>query len=166
LLCSGANVSLLDVKQGTLDAICAQFPAVTTHISDQPEVVAEMVEKADILIGAALIPGKRAPIVVTREMVRSMNKGSVVVDIAIDQGGCIETSRPTSYDAPTYIEEGQVHFCVTNMPGAVPRSSTQALSQAILPYVSRLASDGGPTDTALMGAIYLQDGEIQYPGLK
>ena len=166
LLCSGSQVTLLDINQNTLDRVKAEFPDVCTADSSDSRVVAEVVANADILIGAALIPGRRAPVVVSREMVRSMTPGSVIVDIAIDQGGCIETSRPTTHDNPTYIEEGQVHYCVTNMPGVVPRTSTQALSHAILPYVRQLASGRGLEDTALQRAIYLQEGEIQYAGLK
>ncbi len=157
---------MLDINQHTLDRVKAEFPDVCTADSSDAGVVAEVVASADILIGAALIPGRRAPTVVSREMVRSMSRGSVIVDIAIDQGGCIETSRPTTHDDPIYIEEGQVHYCVTNMPGIVPRTSTQALSHTILPYVQHLAAgSGGLEDAVLRRAIYLQEGEIQYAGL-
>jgi alanine dehydrogenase len=166
LLLSGATVTLLDINRERLDWARDQFPGIRVQDSGQPEKVSDAVASADIVIGAALIPGKRAPIVVTRQMVSRMKPGGVIVDIAIDQGGCIETSRPTSYDNPTYIEEGQVHFCVANMPGAVPRTSAQALSKAILPYVAQLASGALASDSALQGAIYLRDGEIQYAGLK
>jgi len=166
LLCAGANVSLLDINTGRLAEIQSVYPSVSVHDSSQPEVVAEVISTVDILIGAALIPGKRAPVVVSRDMVRQMPDGGVIVDIAIDQGGCIETSRPTGYDSPTYIEEGIVHFCVTNMPGAVPRTATQALSHAIASYVGNIAAGELSTDSILQGAIYLRDGKIQYPCLK
>ncbi len=104
--------------------------------------IANVVKEADILIGAVLVAGARAPIMVTREMVRSMKPGSVIVDIAIDQGGCIETSRPTTHADPVYIEEGVIHYCVTNMPGMYPRTSTIALSNATLPYALKLANQG------------------------
>ena len=166
LLCSGVNVTLLDINTDRLAAIKTQFPAITTVDSSQPGMLASLICSADIVIGAVLAPGKRAPVVVTREMVQDMPNGGVIVDIAIDQGGCIETSRPTSYDNPTYIEEGIVHFCVTNMPGAVPRTATQALSNAIAPYVEKLARGEISSDAVLQGAIYLQGGKIQYTGLK
>ena len=94
------------------------------------------------MVGSVLIPGAAAPRLVTREMVRAMNDGAALVDISIDQGGCFETSRPTTHDDPTYIEEGVVHYCVTNMPGAVARTATLALNNVTLPYVERLATLG------------------------
>ncbi len=97
---------------------------------------------ADLVIGAVLVPGAAAPKLVSREMVRRMRPGSVLVDIAIDQGGCFETSRPTTHSDPTYVEEGIVHYCVTNMPGAVARTSTVALTNATLPFVQALADEG------------------------
>jgi alanine dehydrogenase len=97
---------------------------------------------ADLVIGAVLVPGAEAPTLVTREMVKQMRPGSVLVDIAIDQGGCFETSRPTTHAKPTYVEEGAVHYCVTNMPGAVARTSTFALNNATLPFTLALADKG------------------------
>jgi len=111
---------------------------------------------ADLVIGAVLVPGAAAPKLVTRELVRKMRPGSVLVDIAIDQGGCFETSRPTSHSAPTYVEEGVVHYCVTNMPGAVPRTSTYALTNATLPFVMALAEKGWRQ--AMLDDPYLRDG--------
>jgi alanine dehydrogenase len=101
-----------------------------------------LVTEADLVIGAVLIPGAAAPKLVSREMVRKMKPGAVMVDIAIDQGGCFETSRPTTHAEPTYVVDGVVHYCVTNMPGAVPRTSTFALTNATLPYVKALAGFG------------------------
>ena len=101
-----------------------------------------MVRRADLLIGAVLVPGAAAPKLITRDMVKTMKTGSVLVDIAIDQGGCSETSRPTSHSDPVYLEEGVIHFCVTNMPGAVARTSTFALNNATLPFVTALADKG------------------------
>jgi alanine dehydrogenase len=94
-----------------------------------------------------------------------MRRGSVVADIAVDQGGCIETTRPTTYDAPTYVEEGVTHFCVTNMPGAVPRSATQALVSAMLPYLLRLLEDDWRADSRLAGAVNVDRGEVVHPAL-
>lgn len=114
---------------------------VATRVTT-PAVLTEELVGADILIGAVLVPGGVAPKLVSREMVRSMGEGAVIVDVCIDQGGIAETSRPTSHDDPTYVEEGVVHYCVPNMPGAVPRTSTEALTSATLPYVLELADKG------------------------
>jgi Alanine dehydrogenase len=108
----------------------------------EPAAIAELTREADLVIGAVLIPGKRAPRLVTRDMVKAMKPGSALVDIAIDQGGCAETSRPTTHSEPTYIEEGVVHYCVTNMPGATARTSTLALTRATMPFVLELADKG------------------------
>jgi alanine dehydrogenase len=104
--------------------------------------VEESIIHADLVIASVLIPGARAPHLITRDLLRKMEPGSALVDIAIDQGGCAETSRPTTHDDPTYVEEGIVHYCVTNMPGAVPRTSTYALTNATMPYVVGLADKG------------------------
>src|SRR5207342_1830653 len=109
--------------------------ALYPHTAD----IAEAVKYADIVVGAVLVTGEKAPHVVSADMVRSMQPGSVVADISVDQGGCVETTKPTTWDNPTYVWEGVTHFTVTNMPGAVPRTSSQALSAAIAPYVVRLA---------------------------
>lgn len=114
---------------------------IATRVSS-PQGVAEELHGADLAILSVLVPGAAAPKVVTREMVRSMGPGAVIVDVSIDQGGASETSRPTSHSDPTYIDEGVVHYCVTNMPGAVPATSTQALTSATLPYVEALADLG------------------------
>ena len=116
----------------------------------------------DLVIGAVLIPGRAAPKLVTRDMVKAMKPGTVMVDVAIDQGGCFETSRPTSHDDPTYVEEGAVHYCVTNMPGAVPRTSTFALNNATLPYIVALANQG--YREALLNDAHLLDGLNVYKG--
>ena len=102
----------------------------------------ELVSKCDLLIGGVLIPGAEAPKLVTKEMIKNMKRGSVIVDVAIDQGGCVETSKPTTHAEPTYIVDDVVHYCVANMPGGVPRTSTLALNKAILPFLSKLADEG------------------------
>src|SRR5438445_11574739 len=109
-----------------------------------PFAIAEALRGADVLICAVLVPGAAAPRLVTREMVRSMGQGAVIVDVSIDQGGTCETSRPTTHDDPVYVEEGVVHYCVANMPGAVPRPSTAALTAATLPYRRKPANLGIP----------------------
>ncbi len=121
----------------------------------------EAIEQADLLVGAVLVPGDRAPWLVSREQVASMGKGSVIVDISVDQGGCIETTRATDYTAPTYVEEGVIHFAVTNMPGAVPATASQALSAAISPFVQRLAGlDVVTDDPALAAGMNTRAGRI------
>src|SRR5204862_5278140 len=117
---------------------------------------------ADLVIGAVLIPGAAAPKLVSRRLVKAMKPGAVVVDISIDQGGCFETSRPTTHAAPTYLEEGVVHYCVTNMPGAVPRTSTFALNNATLPFVLELANKG--YQTAMQRDPHLRNGLNIYKG--
>ena len=106
------------------------------------EAVAEHVKDADLVVGAVLVPGGKAPYVVTEEMVKTMQPGSVIVDVSIDQGGCIETSSPTKHSDPVFIKHGVTHYCVTNMPGAYPRTSTIALTNATLPYLVNLANKG------------------------
>jgi alanine dehydrogenase len=133
-----------------------QFGARATTLFATAEAIERSVVAADLVIGAVLVPGAAAPKLVSREMVRQMRPGSVLVDIAIDQGGCFETSRPTSHSAPTYIEEGVVHYCVTNMPGAVPRTSTYALTNATLPFVMALAGKGWRR--AMLDDPYLREG--------
>ncbi len=137
----GATVFVVDRSGEALRRIAAQFPGLRTIFSTH-DALAHILRRADLLIGAVLVPGAAAPKLVTREMVASMKPGSVIVDIAIDQGGCCETSHPTTHSHPTYIEEGVIHYCVTNMPGAVARTSTFALNNATLPFVLALADKG------------------------
>ncbi|MDQ4099176.1 MAG: alanine dehydrogenase, partial [Chloroflexota bacterium] len=131
--------------------------------------VAAAVRSADLVVGAVLIPGARAPRIVTREMVATMRPGSVLVDVAIDQGGCFETARPTSHSDPTYQVDGVTHYCVTNMPGAVPRTSTLALSNVTLRYGLALADEGLDAavrrDPALAYGVNVLDGRITHAGV-
>jgi alanine dehydrogenase len=106
------------------------------------QTIAEEIRTADIIIGAVLVPGGRTPVLITRPMLGSMKKGSVIVDVSVDQGGCIETSHPTTHDDPVYEVDGILHYCVANMPGAYPRTSTLALTNATLPYIKLLAEKG------------------------
>ena len=129
------------------------------------EAVSEAVKDADLVIGAVLVTGARAPHVLTRAMIEQMPKGSVVVDISVDQGGCFETTRPTTYQDPTFVVEGVTHFAVTNMPGAVPRTASQALSAAILPYVMKMADETWESDASLHKGINVRAGEVVHPAL-
>jgi alanine dehydrogenase len=162
----GANVVVFDKRPDRL-AQMMNLGANVTALYAYDSVVAQEVAGADLVIGAVLIPSAKAPHVVSRKMVQSMEKGSVMVDISIDQGGCFETSRPTTWADPTYLVDGVTHFCVTNMPGAVPQTSSQAISAALLPYVLRLAA--GPewrSYQPLAKGINIASGEIVHPALK
>ncbi len=127
--------------QARIERLKELFPAATCAPAT-PDTIEKYVAAADVLIGCVHVPGAQAPRLVSRDVVRKMEPGSVIVDIAIDQGGCIETSRPTTHARPTYIEEGVVHYCVANMPGIFPRTSTLAITGATLPYVLQLAAEG------------------------
>jgi alanine dehydrogenase len=162
---AGADVTIADRSLPRLRQLAAEFgAALKTEFSTQ-DAVERLVQAADVVVGSVLIRGEAAPRLVTRAMVAGMQPGSVLVDIAIDQGGCFETSRPTSHDAPTYIESGVVHYCVTNMPGAVPRTSTAALTHATLPYIRALADKGVAaaltSDPHFRRGLNVADGEIR-----
>ena len=139
----GAAVTVLDVSQVRLDAIKAQYGDAVTVVQSTPASVTEALATADLVIGAVLLPGRPAPTVVTHAMVEAMLPGSVLVDIAIDQGGCFEDSRPTTHDDPVYRVAGSQFYCVANMPGAVGATATAALTTATLPYVRELATGVG-----------------------
>ena len=152
----GANVTVVDHNAEVLRRISAQFgPAVRTIYSTRA-TVAELLTHADLVIGAVLIPGAAAPKLITKSMLATMKPGAVIVDIAIDQGGCCETSRPTTHAEPTYVVDGVVHYCVANMPGAVARTSTFALNNATLPFTLALADKGWKQ--ALRDDAYLREG--------
>ncbi|MGX7196531.1 alanine dehydrogenase [Enterococcus olivae] len=137
----GANVTILDVNINRLKELDAQFNGGIQTLQSNVFNIHEQVKKADLVIGAVLLPGRKAPTLVTREMVRDMSDHSVIVDIAIDQGGIFETgSKTTTHDDPTYVEEGVIHYAVANMPGAVAQTATHALSNATLPFAKKLAS--------------------------
>lgn len=138
----GAQLVVFGRRQEKLDRLSVALGGnIETVISSQ-ENIAREIRNADLIIGAVLVPGGRAPILVARELLKTMQPGSVMVDVAIDQGGCFETSRPTTHQQPTYEVDGIIHYCVANMPGAVPRTSTWALSGATLPYVIEIAEKG------------------------
>jgi alanine dehydrogenase len=138
----GAKVTLVDLNLNRLREIDDIFNGRVYTLASNSYNLAYTTHEADLVIGAVLIPGATAPKIVTRAMVSRMKKGAVIVDVAIDQGGCVETARPTSHSAPSYTEYGVVHYCVTNMPGAVPHTSTLALTNATFPYLLRLANLG------------------------
>ncbi|MCK6371568.1 MAG: alanine dehydrogenase [Gammaproteobacteria bacterium] len=137
-----AQVTVIDRSLPRLKELDFQFGGRLNTIYSTTEAIEQYVAEADLVVGAVLVPGAAAPTLVTRAMLRGMRAGSVLVDVAIDQGGCFETSRPTTHSNPTYVEERVVHYCVANMPGAVPRTSTFALNNATLPYVLALAGKG------------------------
>ena len=162
----GANVVVFDKRQDRLAGMMAMGPNVTALYAYESSV-AEQVRDADIVVGAVLIPSARAPHVVSEAMVETMEPGSVLVDIAIDQGGCFETSRPTTWEEPAYDVHGVTHFCVTNMPGAVPQTSSLAISAAILPYVQRLAAGSEWRQFApLADGINIDGGKLVHPALQ
>jgi alanine dehydrogenase len=138
----GARVTILDIDLDRLRYLDDIMPKNVTTLMSNSYNIREKLREADLVIGAVLIPGAKAPLIVTRELLKLMKPGSVIVDIAIDQGGCIETSRPTSHSEPVYIEEEVVHYCVTNMPGAVAGTSTYALTNVTLPYALEIANKG------------------------
>lgn len=152
----GGRVTVVDRSVAVLDELAQRFGTALETVYSTKAALEELVLDADLVIGAVLVRGSRAPHLVTAEMVRAMRAGSVIVDVAIDQGGCCETSRPTSHLNPTYVVDGVVHYCVANMPGAVPKTSTYALNNVTLPYVVALA-DKGPVE-ALRSDHHLRDG--------
>jgi alanine dehydrogenase len=161
----GANVTIFDPNRDKLAHMRALGNNVT-GLHPFKKSIHEAVVEADLLIGAVLIPGAKAPHLVSADTVREMKNGSVIVDISVDQGGCIETTRPTDYNNPTFIWEGVVHFGVTNMPGAVPRTASQALSAALVPYILRLTSRDWESDAALAAGINVQAGQVVHPALR
>lgn len=138
----GAKVTIVDLNLNRLREIDDTFGGRIGTLASNSYNVAHAVREADLVIGGVLIPGAAAPKIVTRAMVSKMKKGAVIVDVAIDQGGCIETARPTTHSDPSYVVDGVVHYCVTNMPAAVPNTSTLALTNATFPYVMRIANSG------------------------
>jgi alanine dehydrogenase len=165
----GAHVVLIDINLDRLRYLSEVLPGRLTTLSANPLSIAEAVRRADLLVGAVLIKGAKAPKLVTRDMIHTMNPGSVVVDVAVDQGGCIETTHPTTHSNPTFLVDGVIHYCVANMPGAVPRTSTYGLSNATLPYVCRLADMGADgaiqADPALAKGVNTYRGKITYPAV-
>jgi alanine dehydrogenase len=164
-----ARVTVLDKSPRVMQALDAEFNGAVDTLFATRDSIEEAVIEADLVIGAVLVPGAAAPRLVTREMVRRMRPGSVVVDVAIDQGGCFETSRPTTHADPTYVVDGVVHYCVTNMPGAVARTSAVALNNATLPFTLQLADKGWKRACAenphLAGGLNVHAGRVTHPAV-
>ncbi len=159
-----ADVSILDINMERLRYLDDIMPANVNVLFSDRNIIREQLELSDLVIGAVLITGAKAPCLVTREDLRIMKPGSVIVDVAVDQGGCVETTRPTSHSDPVYIEEGVVHYCVANMPGAVGRTSTFALCNVTLPWVIKLADMGtmqaAEIDLPIRDAVNVHRGRI------
>ncbi|MEY3017717.1 MAG: hypothetical protein RL336_852 [Pseudomonadota bacterium] len=159
----GANVTLLDRSLPRLRQLDAEFGGRINCVYSTVDAIETYSARADLVIGAVLIPGAAAPKLLTRQMLKNMKPGSVVVDVAIDQGGCFETSRPTTHQDPTYVVEDVIHYCVANMPGGVARTSTMALNNATLPYALQIANKGLQAlkeDEHLMAGLNVFDGKI------
>ena len=160
----GANVTVLDVNLNRLRYLDEIMPPNVHTLMSNSHNIRDAVLKADLVISSVLLRGAKAPCLITRQLISQMKKGSVVIDVAIDQGGSLETSRPTTHEDPTYIVDGIVHYCVTNMPGAVARTSTYALTNATLPYILELVRVGFPqvltTSTALRSALNIWKGQL------
>ncbi len=152
----GADITVLDRQVDVLDELAARFGPALRTVYSTGSALGELVLDADLVIGAVLVKGARAPRLVTAEMVKAMRPGSVLVDVAIDQGGCMETSRPTTHSEPTYVVDDVVHYCVANMPGAVPKTSTYALNNSTLPFTLALADKGAKQ--ALADDVHLRNG--------
>ncbi len=138
----GASVTILDMNIDRLRYLSEVMPANCQSLMSSPALIRELVKTSDLVIGAVLVAGAKAPKLITRDMLKTMKKGSVIVDVAIDQGGCFETSRPTTHSDPVYEIDGVIHYSVANMPGAVPLTSTMALTNATLPYALKIADNG------------------------
>jgi alanine dehydrogenase len=161
----GARVTILDTNLDRLRYLDDVFRGSVQTLASSKAHIAEAVQHADLLIGGVLIPGASAPKLVTRDMIKGMKKGSVIVDVAIDQGGCVETAKATTHSNPVYDVDGVTHYCVANMPGAVPRTSTIALTNATLPYTRRIANLGfekAIADAGLAEGVNVYKGEITY----
>ncbi len=158
----GARVTVFDVNAERMNYLEDVFGSSIETLYSNPGVIEEEVRQADLVVGAVLLPGAAAPKLINRDHLRSMEDGSVVVDVAVDQGGCIETCRPTTHDNPTFVEEGVVHYCVANMPGAVPQTSTTALTNATLPWALALAGKG--VEQAARDSVHLARGLNTYKG--
>jgi alanine dehydrogenase len=165
----GARVQIIDINVERLAYLETLFGSRVELLYSSAAQIEASVPQADLLIGAVLVPGRKAPTLVPKELVATMKPGAVIVDVAVDQGGCIETLRPTSHTQPTYVESGVVHFGVPNMPGATPWTATQALNNATAPYVLKLANQGLDalmTDSALGQGLNVANGELVYPAIR
>ncbi|MEA3048303.1 MAG: alanine dehydrogenase, partial [Sphingomonadales bacterium] len=162
----GADVTILDQDPATLERLANHFEGRAKTRFSNRSTVRQMICEAELVIGAVLVPGAAAPKLVTRDMLKTMKRGSVLVDIAIDQGGCFETSHATTHENPVYEVDGVIHYCVANMPGAVARTSAFALNNATLPFVLRIASEGAEAamkaDPHLAAGLNVSGGKIRH----
>jgi alanine dehydrogenase len=165
----GADVTVIDVNVDRLEYLDDIFGNRIATLKSYSQNIEEAVLKSDLVVGAVLIPGAKAPRLVTREMVSRMSKGSVIVDVAVDQGGCVETCKPTTLDHPTFVVDGVVHYCVANMPGAVSQSSTYALTNATLIYAKKMAELGVEkaiaSDPAFALGVNCKAGKVIHPAV-
>jgi len=165
----GARVTILDVSLERLRYLDDVLPANVTTLYSNRHNILDAIRRADLVVGAVLLPGAKAPHLVKREDLKLMKPGSVIVDVAVDQGGCVETIKPTTHENPTYFVDGILHYAVANMPGGVPRTSTLALTNATLSYGLRLARDGWQKackdDAALRLGLNVVEGKVVYPGV-
>ncbi len=165
----GAMVTILDVSLKRLRYLSDVMPANVITMYSNEFTIRRLIKNHDLIIGAVLIPGAKAPNLITREMLKDMRPGTVIVDVAVDQGGCIETCKPTTHDNPTYIIDEVVHYCVANMPGAVPYTSTIALTNATLPYALQLAEKGWQKackeNNELKLGLNVVNGKVVYKGV-
>jgi alanine dehydrogenase len=162
----GADVTILDLNLGRLRYLDDIMPANVKTVMSNEFNIRELIQSCDLIIGAVLIPGAKAPSLITRDMLKDMNPGTVLVDVAVDQGGCIETCKPTTHADPIFIIDDVIHYCVANMPGAVPYTSTVALANATLPYAIQLAGKGWKQacseDKELMKGLNIINGDVVY----
>jgi len=165
----GADVTIMDVNINRLRYLDDVMPKNVHTMVSNGYTISEMVRESDLIIGGVLIPGAKAPRLITRDMLKTMRPGTVLVDVAVDQGGCIETCRPTTHEDPTFIIDDVVHYCVANMPGAVPYTSTLALTNATLPYAIKLANQGWKKacqeSVELRNGLNVIQGEVVYKGV-
>ncbi len=165
----GAKVYILDMNLERLRYLSDVMPSNCFLLMSKPTTVRRLIKEADVVVGAVLIPGAKAPKLLTRQMLKTMKKGAVIVDVAIDQGGCFETSKPTTHGDPIYNVDGVVHYCVANMPGAVPKTSTLALTNATLPYAVEIANKGWKKamkeNTEIKYGANVVNGKITYQGV-
>ena len=166
----GANVSLLDINLNRLRYLNEILPANVTPLFSSEETITNLLKEVDLVIGAVLISGAKAPKIIRKEMLAKMSPGTVLVDVAVDQGGCFETCEPTTHEAPTFTVDGIIHYCVTNMPGAVPLTATEALNQATLSYIHELADKGIDQALAqnahLANGLNIQNGKAIHPAIR
>jgi len=165
----GAHVTLLDLSLDRLRYLADVLPPNVDVLYSNRHNIVEQLRRADVVIGAVLRPGAKAPHLVTRADLGLMKPGSIIVDVAVDQGGCFETTKPTTHDHPTYVVDGIIHYAVANMPGGVPRTSTLALTNATFPYTKRLARLGWKqactADASLFLGLNVIEGQVVYPGV-